>query len=116
MANRLAVQQQLFSEVFQFYGLSNSIQGVMTDNSNSNFTFINELKRNIPDIDPKNNHFVCFALAHILNLRARDFMKILDSELEELDNMPSKNPQTDDDEINEEVQPQSPVKKNTQKN
>nr|CAI5841405.1 unnamed protein product [Callosobruchus analis] len=38
-------------------------------------------------------------------------MKILDSEFEESDNMLSENSQIDDDEINGEVQAQSPVKK-----
>nr|CAI5848690.1 unnamed protein product [Callosobruchus analis] len=94
---------KLFSEVLQLYGLTNSIQGITTDNTNSNFMFIIELKKSIPDIDPKNNHFVCFA--HILNLGVRDFMKILDSALEESDNMLSKNSEIDDGEINEEVQP-----------
>nr|CAI5861185.1 unnamed protein product [Callosobruchus analis] len=97
---------KLFSEVLQFYSLTNSVQGKTT---NSNFTFSNELKKNIPDIDSIDNHFVCFA--HILNLGARDFMKIPDLELEESDNTLSENSQIDDDEINGEVQLQSPVKK-----
>nr|CAI5819620.1 unnamed protein product [Callosobruchus analis] len=100
---------KLFSEILQFYGLANFIQGITTDIANSNFTFINEIKKNIPDNDSRNNHFAGFA--HILYLGARDFTKILGSELEQSHNMLSENSQIDDDEINEAVQPQSPVKK-----
>nr|CAI5865310.1 unnamed protein product [Callosobruchus analis] len=75
-----------------FYGLTNSIQGITADNTNSNFKFINELKKNLTSILK-------------INLCARD------SEFEESDNMLSEDSQIDDDEINEEVQPQSSVQK-----
>nr|CAI5863824.1 unnamed protein product [Callosobruchus analis] len=98
---------KLICEVLQLYGLTNSIQGITTDNTNGNFTFVNILKTDIPGTDSKDNHFVCFA--QILNLSARDFMKILDLELEEFDNTLLS--QIEDDKINEVVQPQSPGKK-----
>lgn len=99
---------KLFFNALQFYDLTNFVQGITTDNTNSNFTFINELQNFIPDMNPKNIHFVCFA--HILNLGARDFMKILDSELEETENTMSA---LDDDEMIEELNSPSPVKKFT---
>lgn len=86
---------KLFFQILQFYDVTRCVQGITTDNTNSNFTFIRELKKFICDIDTKNIHFVCFA--HILNLGARDFMKILDSEVEEAANILTDSSASDDD-------------------
>ncbi|CAH1954524.1 unnamed protein product [Acanthoscelides obtectus] len=83
---------KLFFEVLQFYDVTKCIQGITTDNTNSNFR---ELQTHISEIDTKNIHFVCFA--HILNLAARDFMKILDSEVEETANILTDISDDDDD-------------------
>lgn len=98
---------KLFFDVLQFYDLTDSVQGITTDNTNSNFTFIKELKGFISDIDTQNSHFVCFA--HILNLGARDFMKILDSDFEDEDS--SSNADKDDDEMPGNLDQLSPVRK-----
>ncbi|XP_072375514.1 uncharacterized protein [Diabrotica undecimpunctata] len=97
---------KLFFEVLQFYDVTKCIKGITTDNTNSNFTFISKLKTFIYDIDTKNIHFVC--CAHILNLGARDFMKILDSELEEAANtLTDISKHDDDDRIDSLVSPSS---------
>lgn len=66
----------LLYDVLRSYGLLNLIQGVTTDNAASNFTMMSSLGKLLLNFDYKNKHFVCFA--HIMNLAAQDFMKIIE--------------------------------------
>ncbi|CAH1114784.1 unnamed protein product [Psylliodes chrysocephalus] len=72
---------QIFNNSLKFYHLENNIQGVTTDNTNSNFTFATELEKLNENFYSRDMHFVCFA--HILNLGAREFMQILQVNIDE---------------------------------
>lgn len=74
----------LIYEVLKFYEVETRIQGITTDNASANTTLLQELAILIgPDFDWGDKHFLCFA--HILNLAAQDFMKILKVECESED-------------------------------
>ncbi|CAH1112994.1 unnamed protein product [Psylliodes chrysocephalus] len=89
---------QLFFKVLRFYNIENKIQGVTTDNTESNFTFTSHSSTLIPSFHAKNNHFLCFA--HILKLGAKDLMNLLTDSL--INNDIYDNPNDQDSEYEEE--------------
>ncbi|XP_066599993.1 uncharacterized protein [Prorops nasuta] len=66
---------QIFYQSVNDFGISEKIMGITVDNASANTTFMQELKKLVPDFDCENQHFRC--MAHILNLGVQELMKTL---------------------------------------
>lgn len=92
---------EIFHKSLKQWNLLSKIQGITLDNASANTKFMTELAKlmsaeNI-NFDPTNQHFRCFA--HIINLAINDMLRLIQSNIDKVDEKMDEDESDNDEEI-----------------